>query len=238
MPGGSQHPRLSRPSFPPGLCHAQESGRQRRGRTCPTRPFSRPARGRPEPPRRRERASAARSPAGGSRRKEGQCLQRAPREPKGTRGREGGPAGGGQLWRSPSPERSGAGAARSRPLPGGAGEESARRYLVGSRQLRAKRREKGKPGPSAFPAEGGGVRAALARLRHCSRESGAVRGCPPARPWGGRRGARRPAFRSHGPRGLRHPPRPTGVVPALSSSACGWPGVWVFHRAARRKPRG
>lgn len=161
--------------------------------------------------------------------------------PAGTQGDSG--PGGRPRWRrgavaEPVPG-AGAGTARSRPLPGGGGEESARRYLVGSRQLRAKRREKAKPGPSGFPAEGGGVRAALARLPHCSRESGAVvRGFPPTRPWGSRRGAGRPAFRARGPHRFGHPPRPAGVVPALSSSACGWPGVWVFHRAARRKPRG
>lgn len=161
--------------------------------------------------------------------------------PAGTQGGWG--PGGRPRWRRGScggaRPRSGAGAARSRPLPGGGGEESARRYLVGSRQLRAKRREKGKPGPSAFPAEGGGVPAALARLPRGSRESGAAGGFPPTRPWGSRRGAGRPALGSHGHRRFGHPPRPAGVVPALSSSsACGWPGVWVFHRAARTKPRG
>jgi len=33
-----------------------------------------------------------------------------------------------------------------------------------------------------------------------------------------------------GARHFRHPSRPAGVVTALCSSACGWPGGWGFHR--------
>lgn len=144
--------------------------------------------------------------------------------------------------RSPSPARNGCGRYQA------AAVRSARAvtWLAPGGSAR-KRREKGKPGPSAFPAEGGGVRAVVARLPHCSRESGAVwvyrpGGCLPTRPLGqpprGGSCCPRPPFRCHGLRHFKHPSRPTSVVPALSSSACVWPGVWDFHRELPEESQG
>lgn len=80
---GNKYQRLS---FPPGFCHTQELGQQKRGRACPTRPFSQAA-PRPAGASETERTGKRGPHPGGCQQEERQCPQRAPREPCGTRGR-------------------------------------------------------------------------------------------------------------------------------------------------------
>lgn len=211
--------------------------------------------GRPQPPKWRERASVARSappppPPGGLPAEGGRVsVTNVPRgnpaglgAPAETGGGEGeGRAGGAELRRSPCPHGTGALAAVTRrrrwgeraPLPG---------WLPAAPRETAGKWDSS--GPRAFPAEGGGAPAVLARLPRCSRESGAVRGSRPPgaalQPgrWGGSRRPR-PALGCPGLRRFKRPSRLSGVVRAslLVRLRLAW-RLGFPKRAARGKPRG